>query len=284
MISLDSAPDLSLIDEAKALIRSGLGKAELEFVGTTTAPLFWVLRGSDGRDEIKNGSVFFLDTGRGLFAVTAAHVITECFKDTKSPMFIQCMIGCNDGLSLPIYLGDRIIDAHPGIDIATFRITRDELTKIGRINVTGFQRTWPPPLPEIDRGVTYCGFPGNGRQNLGDRQVSFGIVGMGGIVTNAHESCISVQIEREHLLRVLGKEEFPENYDFGGMSGGPLLAIVQTPTLRSWMPAGVIIQGPNPSGDPEQSIQGLEIIRARPVHFINPDGTLDISRWEHSNL
>ena len=85
-------------------------------------------------------------------------------------------------------------------------------------------------------------------------------------------------------MRVLGTEEFSENYDFGGISGGPLLAIVQTPTLRSWMPAGVIIQGPNPSGDPETSIQGLEIIRARPVHFINPDGTLDIARWENSNL
>jgi hypothetical protein len=142
------------------------------------------------------------------------------------------MIGSNGGVSLPIYLGDRVIDAHPGIDIATFHVTPNELTKIGRTAVTGFQRTWPPRLPQIERGVTYCGFPGNGRRDLGDRQVSFGIVGMGGIVTNAHESCISVQIEREYLLRVLGNEEFAENYDFGGMSGGPVLAIVQTPTLR----------------------------------------------------
>jgi hypothetical protein len=76
----------------------------------------------------------------------------------------------------------------------------------------------------------------------------------------------------------------PENFDFGGISGGPFVAIVQTPTLRSCIPAGVIFQGPNPSGDPTESIQGLEIIRARPVHFINPDGTFDIARWERSNV
>src|SRR5215471_15001209 len=143
MIPLDSAPDPSLIDEAKALMRSGLGKAELEFIATITAPLFWVLRGNDRRDHMKNGSVFFLDAGQGSFAVTAAHVVTECLEDSKSSMFVQCMIGSNGGFALPIYLGDRIIDAHAGIDIATFRVTSDELTKIGRTEVTGFQRTWP---------------------------------------------------------------------------------------------------------------------------------------------
>ena len=53
----------------------------------------------------------------------------------------------------------------------------------------------------------------------------------------------------EKLMRVLGNEDMPENFDFGGMSGGPVVAIVQTPTLRSWIPAGVIFQGPDPSDD-----------------------------------
>jgi hypothetical protein len=46
------------------------------------------------------------------------------------------------------------------------------------------------------------------------------------------------------------------------------------------MPAGVIFEGPNPGDNPDQeAILGLEIVRARPVHFINPDGTLDNDRW-----
>jgi hypothetical protein len=43
---------------------------------------------SAGPDRMKNGSVLFLDAGQGLFAVTATHVVTECFADTKSPMFL----------------------------------------------------------------------------------------------------------------------------------------------------------------------------------------------------
>ncbi len=41
-----------------------LGKAEIEFAASVTAPLFWVLRDHSG-ERIKNGSVFFLDAGRG---------------------------------------------------------------------------------------------------------------------------------------------------------------------------------------------------------------------------
>lgn len=76
----------------------------------------------------------------------------------------------------------------------------------------------------------------------------------------------------------------PKNYDFGGISGGPVLAIVQTPTIRSWMPAGVIIQGPNSSGVPGEAILDLEIIKARPIHFIKPNGEIDVTRWEQARF
>jgi hypothetical protein len=91
-------------------------------------------------------------------------------------------------------------------------------------------------------------------------------------------------IEREKLVQVHGDGIFVEDYDFGGVSGGPVIAIVQTPIVRSWMPAGVIIQGPNPTGDISQSIQGFEMIKARPVQYILPDGHLDIARWEMTNV
>jgi hypothetical protein len=38
------------------------------------------------------------------------------------------------------------------------------------------------------------------------------------------------------------------------MSGGPLLAIVQAEIIRTWRPAGVIIQGPNPSDAPTKTL------------------------------
>lgn len=61
---------------------------------------------------------------------------------------------------------------------------------------------------------------------------------MGGIANSSSETVISIVIDRENLFQVFGDEVMLEDYDFGGISGGPVLAIVQTPTIRSWMPVG----------------------------------------------
>jgi hypothetical protein len=107
---------------------------------------------------------------------------------------------------------------------------------------------------------------------------------MAGMASNCRETSLSILIERENLAQIIGDEAMPEDYDFGGISGGPVIAIVQSPTMRSWRPAGIIIQGPNPSGLAGESIKGLEIIRARPIHFIKDDGHIDVARWEQSSF
>ncbi len=283
MIPSDDEPSESQKKEAIALIVGGLGEAELKIAASYTAPLFWVLRSFDGSEEIKNGSLFFLDTGERVFAVTAGHVVNKCLQDTKLRTFVQCMIGSNLGTPVPFFLGDRLIDGNLDIDIATLWVTPEEMQRTGREALRGYHQNWPPPLPQVDRGVTYCGFPGNGRRVLRPREIGFGCVAMGGIASSSNEISLSILIERDNLFQVLGNKTMPENYDFGGVSGGPVLAIVQTPTIRSWMPAGVIIQGPNPSGKADESILGLEIIKARPMHFIKANGGIDVARWEQSH-
>ena len=280
-IEIDPALQERAID---LVLNGGLGKVELEIATSYVAPLWWVMRNSEGKELVKSGSVFFLDTGEATFAVTAAHVVIECFRDTKSPMFVQSMIGANGRVSLGIHLGDRIIDGNARIDIATFRVNPKEIEYVGRTPLRGYSKQWPPSLVGADAPLTYCGFPGVGRRWLKPRTISHGMVPMAGFATSVSETCISVQIERDKLVRLLGTEEMPENFDFGGMSGGPALAIVQRPDLlRAWRPAGVIFQGPNPTGNIEESIDGLEIIRIRPIHFIKADGTLDLERWAQCN-
>jgi hypothetical protein len=80
-------------------------------------------------------------------------------------------------------------------------------------------------------------------------------------------------------MPALGQGIPAENFDFGGISGGAMLTVIQN-KLRSWSLAGVIYQGPNTSSDENQAIAGLEIIRARRAHFILPDGRLDVARWK----
>jgi hypothetical protein len=224
--------------EAIATILGGLGKFEIEHIVTYTTPLFWILRRDNGDELMKGGSAFLIDTGVRTFGVTAAHVVTEYLEDTKSPQFLRCMLGSKLGPAVPIPLGDRIIDANVDIDIATFELSDEEIMKTGLTVLKGFYHpNWPPPLAQENRGVTYCGFPGIARMWLAPREISFGIVSMAGIATSSHERAVSILIEREHLIQVHGDEPMPANYDFGGMSGGPILAIVDTGTIRAWMPA-----------------------------------------------
>jgi hypothetical protein len=116
-----------LTDEEKAeavrLTLAGLGKAELELAGSYPSPLIWTV---DGGNSLKGGTVFFLDTGEAVFAVTAAHVVVEFFADSKMPN-VHATIAAHGKSPLPIPLGDRIIDASAEIDIATFRVFPNEL-------------------------------------------------------------------------------------------------------------------------------------------------------------
>lgn len=284
MIPLDAKPNEADQQKAEAIMRGGLGKAELEVVASYTVPFLWTLRESSGQYKFKGGTAFFLDAGEKIIAVTASHVVDECLGDSRSSSFGGCTLGSENGMPVAFRLEDRLIDRHPVIDIATFHVTPEEIQQTGREILKGYYHpNWPPPLPQKDRGVTFCGFPGIGRHWLSSKEIALGRIAFSGVATNCHELAISVQIERENLFRVLGNEPLSENYNFGGISGGPVIAIIQTPTIRSWMPAGVVIQGPNPSGLVGESISGLEIIRARPVHFIKSNGELDVTRWEQSN-
>ena len=275
-----SLPTVTSEDEAKAIMSAGLGAAELEFAMSITAPLYWIIREGDKKFLARNGSVFFLNAGEGVFAVTANHVVDGWREDCRSHDVVALQLA-----NLPIDLSGAhsIISSHAAMDIATFRISAAEVKAMGKTVLTGFQTEWPPGPPQQDRGVYFGGYPGAETIWLAPDEVSFGAAPGGGVASSVSELDVSSQIERENLLAVLGKGIPPENFDFGGMSGGPMLTVIETKVIRCWSLAGVIYQGPNPSGDEGMSIPGLEIIRARRAHFIKADGTLDVARWDDLN-
>lgn len=244
-------PELSgaRLAEVMALVRL-LGTAEIAFAGSLVAPIFWTMAGPGREPFTRSGSLFFLDAGAGVFGVTAAHVVASCLRDAADPSFRGCLVARHAAAPFPIDLSRRIIALHEGIDVATLRFTAAEATSIGRTILTGFQAAWPPRLARIGDLITYAGFPGLGRNWLAPNELRFGLLAMAGVVTNAREDCISVQIERDALEQTLGDKPMPEDFDFGGTSGGPVLRMVERNGLRGWALAGVIFQGPNPTGDP----------------------------------
>lgn len=265
-------------EEATALLRSGLGEAELKMVASFVAPIFWARPAPGGGVEIDNGSIFFLDCGDGCFGVTAAHVITGrggYREATERDLRTVCQI-----YSEPFNPEERLIDLDDEVDVATFKVSRDEVRSFGRTVLTGHQSSWPPAPPQEGRGVLFAGFPGCERRLVGPREIDWGIYGACGIATSVSDRDVSCQFEREHWIDVMGKGLPPEGFKMGGVSGGPLLTIVEHKGIRSHRLAGVIYEGPHPDQEEDPATTfGLEVLRARRADFIFPDGMIDRSRW-----
>ena len=268
-------------EEAKKIIKSGLGPAELEFVTSLTAQLYWVIKESDSGSRVRNGSAFFLDAGEGPFGVTAYHVLKELKNEYLTSNVVACQIGHD--MAFDIENKNSIIDANDDIDIATFKIDEDEIRSIGKTILTGYQETWPPPPPMQGRGVYFSGFPGKETIWVSQNLIAFGAAPGGGVASSINDRDISVLIEREYLINVMGKGLPPEDFDFGGISGAPMLTVVENCGLRLWRLAGVIYQGPNPSADPSEAIVGLQIIKARRADFILSNGRLNTTLWDSIN-
>lgn len=255
-----------------------LGKAEGEFAASVSFPIFWIIWEGDRRYGARNGTAFALNTGDRLFGVTAAHVVEGWRNDRATKKVVALQMG---DLPFDPEGRNRIIAVHPTIDIATFEISGDEVQKIGKTVLAGYQRQWPPTAPELGRGIYYAGFPGREKIWISPREISFGVAYGGGVASSVSDLDVSSMIEREHIMPVQGGLPLPaENYNFQGISGGPMLSVIEHKGLRTWALAGVVYQGPNTADNPDEAIVGLEIIKARRAYFILPDGSLDVENWE----
>ncbi len=271
------------MEEAKEIMRR-LGPEEQKFVVSISAPLYWEgPRRPDGTRSVRNGTAFFIKTAKATFGVTAAHVVegpnswrAYCEEHGPTPLRLSGIRG--NSVELPF--DARCMDMNLEIDIATFMIPEWEIDSIDRTVYTGYQREWPPPSPELNKGIFYAGFAAAGTRTPRRNEVVFGAVTGSGIAHAINERDVISQMEREYLEPSLGEGIPPENYNFGGISGGPMLYVVETRSgLRLNALAGVIYAGPNTSPDPNELISGFELFHARRAPFIRDDGFLEHDLW-----
>jgi hypothetical protein len=273
--------------EAREIARR-VGKAAFEFVATIVAPLYWVGRNADGTLYTRNGTAFFLQTKDALFGVTAAHVIEgrrswreHCEQFGKT----NIRLGGKEGTSTAFDWDARCVDINLEMDIATFIVSPREIEQINRTVYSGLQTSWPPEPAREGQGIMYAGFPGHGTRQLSREEVEFGIVCGAGLISSVSVRNISSLVEREHLEPALGEGIPPENYNYGGISGGPMLYNVLTKDgVFVNALAGVVYSGPNTSDDPNEAISGFELFRARPAMYIRSDGFLDHDLWAAHRL
>ncbi len=146
-------------ERAKELSAGDYGEASAKYFANYAVPVFFGREDASGKIVLRNASAFFVKSPEATFGVTADHVIKECLSAPFCGLF---PVNFSDNPEELVELGDledRIIDRSERRDITTFRISDDELVKLG---VTTASK-WPPVAPEIGKGVGFCGFPADER-------------------------------------------------------------------------------------------------------------------------
>jgi hypothetical protein len=225
-------------------------------IAASIAPFLW--RERDERDalKIRNGSAFFV-TADCTFMVTADHVFAA-YLEARSRFgdFTRCQLG-----NLAFVPEDRLIARSASLDIATFAISPEEIRKTAE---SKFAMSFNPMNPEEGKGVFFAGFPGLARRQLSEREIEGGIFTALTVADNVGKRVISGHFNRERQVDKPGRPSAPEGYDIGGVSGGPLMTIVDSANLCYWRLGGVM----------SEFSASLEIFYATRADFILPDGTL----------
>lgn len=213
--------------------------------------------------KLSQGSMFFLDCGRGAFAVTADHVYDGFLEDLDERRVRSCQIG-NVAFDNP---EDRLIarGKHLGIDIATFRVTPEEIAATGKRIVRGTDGVWPSP-PIDGEAVFFGGFPGGERIPIAAHEISFGLHSAMVPLTSQTDYQLCCQLDRDSRVDVRGLGLPPEGYDLGGVSGGPMLQPVYRDKVWGWRLAGVLSEA--------VAAGAFERVTAVRAHFILPDGRI----------
>jgi hypothetical protein len=229
---------LPALDEASArkLLAGECGDELLKLVVNHTTFLAIGIPGQSGESEFRNGSCFFIRTPSKLLAVTAKHVLRWYEAQRQRDDRTVCQIGniLVDPMARTCGIGENT-------DIATFEVTDAELAKLNKVAIT----LWPPDPPnQDDCGVLLAGFPGAGIIPRGKRTYDFGIYAACTVAQRATDRQLTTALEWENIFSTGRVGDLPpRNYDTGGMSGGPMLAIRERSGLWSFPLAGVISEG-----------------------------------------
>lgn len=208
----------------------------LKIAARYALPIFW----GSGGDVAHNGTAFVLNTGEKVFGVTAAHVYHEYVKDFEAGNTAICQFG-----ELEIPLQQRLISIgkRDSIDIATIELTASEVRRLSDRVLTGDHSTWPPGAPAIGQAAVVAGYPGVERIRRDRFDYSFGTACFNTPVSSVSEHQFVCVLERKEWIDVFGKGLPPENFNLAGISGAPVLTLIQTESgLAVWRLAGIAYQ------------------------------------------
>ncbi|MEQ9638481.1 MAG: hypothetical protein RIM84_00525 [Alphaproteobacteria bacterium] len=244
-------------EDARAIMAGGFADACREILSGACAAIFWFAQDDADRPILGNGSVTFLQTPERLLGVTAAHVIRgyQAVRDVR-PVTLQ--------IGDEIFEKLRTIAISDRLDIATFELTARTLAGNGK-PIVPFA-SWPPVAPLEGFGIMVAGYPGGERRIEGRLEVNFGLFTGLGIARRVTVDQVTWLIEREYCMEGGPVPAMPPNYDLGGISGGPLVALWESAAgLVTYRLAAIV----------SEANAGLEHIVGKRAEYIQPDGSID---------
>jgi hypothetical protein len=253
-------------EEAIRIMRSGLGNALRDTAAQYATPVCWIAAQDKRPVLLNNGTCFLLDCGAGTFLVTARHVLEGYRRSKATQPDAICLVG-----ELRFDLITRTIAEDQAHDVATFRVTDADvaaLRKYGKVPLTGSQKSWPPEPPQVERGVFFVGFPGDGRAMRPYRGRNLVEIDWNGytaltIADSVSSTAISLLLQHDPSFDVGLRPAAPPDWALGGCSGAPLLTFVEDRGIFSWRLGGVVTEASS------------LIVKASRADCLNPDGTIN---------
>jgi hypothetical protein len=229
---------LNIDPRVAADVTQRIVEAMTESLCASTPMLSWHGLRTDGDGVVsEGGSAFLVRTPAGILGVTAGHVMDGFVVARHRNKDITATLG---GFSFD--LEQRIIERGDKVDIATFRINEADLPIIG---FRPLDRAWPPATPASKGIVLLAGWPGHERI-VGAERVTGGIyVGWGSAGVSDLQITVRVDHDQGPISPILGVPLPPPGFEFGGISGGPVMVIDAEDDGHKigWRVAGVISEG-----------------------------------------
>lgn len=172
-------------------------------------------------------------------------------------------------------LAGALLDRDVELDLATFRVTEDQLIESGAIALDCRQE-WPRPKLDPGRELSLAGYPEDFKQPLPPDRYEFRALVYLTRAEDVTEQNIIVTYEPTRDRRVVAAPQFPElGANWSGCSGGPVLMHVERNGCHRSFPVGVIAEGPRfaPDGEKREFDQFI----SRRIHFLNAEGRIQTS-------
>jgi hypothetical protein len=210
------------VKKAGKLAGGALGEKLAKFPLLFTLAAFFGRRPSRAKaSNVRNGSVTLVDLGEGPLALTCQHVIA-CFRRIRK---------CTDKVvfqigNVELDPLDQLIDENARLDLASIRLTHEQVNEItleGGMGLCVFKPvSWPPQTLSEGDFVAFGGFPGELKTVRSFDELEFGSWSSGASkVCSVSDFQFVSLFERDYWVKSFGRQYHMDLRALGGMSGGP---------------------------------------------------------------